>query len=183
MNVADKELCAELYELSGWENNAGTRPDDRLKLWQQSYSTWEMGQGNPDYETTQPEQRRGIDIGEWRVVEDMRYMLVVASITHNPSHWYDGEVQKLIDASIPAYDLGYVLRKLPAIITDKRQGWTLGSSKIDDSRYSAYYENDHAQIYGYEADGTMLYSVADTPENAVVKLAIELFKQKVLAHE
>jgi hypothetical protein len=61
----------------------------------------------------------------------------------------------------PAYDLGYLLRKLPPIIQ-------LGRSEY----YNCSWTNGNdSHVF-----------VADTPENAVCKLAIELFKSGILAH-
>lgn len=65
---------------------------------------------------------------------------------------------------IPAYDLGYLLRKLPALCSvdsisqkDGRREWSVSAPfKLD------------------------TYTTADTPEDCAAKLAIELFKQGVL---
>jgi hypothetical protein len=72
---------------------------------------------------------------------------------------------------LPAYDLGYLLRKLP-YKTDLRQ---LRNA------WSASYSNNTYRRYG---DGRRdAYAKADTPENAVCQLAIELFKQNILTKE
>lgn len=64
----------------------------------------------------------------------------------------------------PAYDLGYLLRKLTF--------WTLESKHFDQFKAS------HRDINGKN------YSChADTPEDAACKLAIELFKQGILKKE
>lgn len=71
------------------------------------------------------------------------------------------------EIKIPAYSLGYLLRKLPA------------TSKIINV------STDKAQIYGalfYDQHGekSRFELAADTPEDAACKLAIELIKQGVL---
>lgn len=62
--------------------------------------------------------------------------------------------------SIPAYDLGYLLRKLPpnSWVGRSREGWS--------SPYAAH--------IGPEDDNSM---DADTPEDAAYKLAIDLIKK------
>lgn len=79
---------------------------------------------------------------------------------------------KLPSTAVPAYTLGYLLRKLPNYIKETEQrifmrsyrgNWGFGYAKLRE-------ENSH----------TNLYAEADTPENATAKLAIELHKQGVL---
>lgn len=79
----------------------------------------------------------------------------------------------------PAYDLGYLLRKLVAnsIYPEVRY--------IDPDNHT---EMDLAQWYGKWICALVdipqyQYSYADTPEDAACKLAIELFKQGVLKRE
>lgn len=125
MNVASKELCQELYELSGWKT--------------------------PEY---------GYD-GDRAINIDV-YVLKKRGL-------FDG---------FPAYDLGYLLRKLPPNLSDK-----------DELRRSLclYRANDQRWIAKY--GGTRMYKDAViggseiSPENATTKLAIELFKQKILIKE
>lgn len=62
----------------------------------------------------------------------------------------------------PAYDLGYLLRKLPPV------------SKVINC------SNERTQIYGALFPEGKLTFQADTPEDAACKLAIELFKQGIL---
>lgn len=66
----------------------------------------------------------------------------------------------------PAYELGFLQRKLPygfTIVTRFNEGWLASWAKTADA-------DDYA-------------TEADTPENAVCELAIELFKQGVLKKE
>lgn len=70
----------------------------------------------------------------------------------------------------PAYDLGYLLRKLPVKIKmehriGKRWAVTLSRGEIQPDNSIKKLE---------------IYADADTPEDAVCKLAIELIKQGVL---
>lgn len=68
----------------------------------------------------------------------------------------------------PAYDLGYLLRKLPEF--GKNIYW------------HTYHKNWCAAYEHTDEDGcqTLIHKVADTPEDAACELAIELFKQGIL---
>lgn len=101
----------------------------------------------------------------------------------------DGEVKKyqLSDKytyqwvnRCPAYDSGFLLRKLPAVIGHSR---FLNVSHVDAANdgggWVAGYTTNVDDIIKFKVDFS--YSVvADTPEDAACKLAIELFKQGVL---
>lgn len=75
--------------------------------------------------------------------------------------------------SYPAYDLGYLLRKLPALLgkrgSSSAEGLRLAKDK--DKYLAGYIGVD--LVWGFPCE-------ADTPEDATCKLAIELFKQGVL---
>lgn len=73
------------------------------------------------------------------------------------------------DILIPAYDLGYLLRKLPATIDSD----CLVVETLDGDWYFHYLSDE------YISDGR-IYASAGTPENAAAHLAIELFRQGVL---
>jgi len=75
-----------------------------------------------------------------------------------------GDVLTQGGGDCPAYDLGYLLRKLP-------------NYKLEHNGNSA-----NAVTCGYLADnkGRWIFGSANTPEDAACKLAIELFKQGVL---
>lgn len=73
---------------------------------------------------------------------------------------------------VPAYDLGYLLRKLPQEATSKKRG---GYHYL----YLHHGKQDWYAYYG-EIDTTEFMASGDTPEDAACKLAIELFKQGVL---
>lgn len=70
-----------------------------------------------------------------------------------------------VEGFIPAYDLGYLLRKLQERTNRIQDTWLLGLS-TNNVGYSVVYKD--------------LVMLADTPEDAVCKLAIELFKQGLL---
>jgi hypothetical protein len=72
---------------------------------------------------------------------------------------------------IPAYDLGYLLRKLPYM----DNGGELAIYKVDENRYAALFRRQ-----GYRRK---LSVGADTPEDAACKLAIELFRRGVLKRD
>lgn len=75
---------------------------------------------------------------------------------------------------VPAYDCGYLLRQLPN--TSLEQTVKLFA---DGAVYTAiYYRHKNG---GYDTNS--FHTVKDTPENALCKLAIELFKQNVLVKE
>lgn len=92
----------------------------------------------------------------------------------------------------PAYDLGYLLRKLQA--TANRE-WSNGWKGYDitffwdeiDKDWSARFKNTDADDDKFFGDKTGVYGfnrfeeVADIPEDAACKLAIELFKQELLS--
>lgn len=82
-------------------------------------------------------------------------------------------------SELPAYDLGYLLRKLPPVIDDGHGGtadlFFMMTNLTEDLE-----ELDHYQ-YRFKYRGIMgIGHQADTPEDATAKLAIELFKQGIL---
>ncbi|MDR6794200.1 hypothetical protein J2X12_003471 [Pseudarthrobacter oxydans] len=74
--------------------------------------------------------------------------------------------------NVPAYDLGFLLRKLPRKLQNDQYRLDLAPSVAS---WRAAYDDD---------DGMVKLSVfADTPEDATAKLAIELFKQGTLTRD
>lgn len=71
---------------------------------------------------------------------------------------------QLMDCDAPAYDLSYLLRKLP-----DRHAWL----RYDEDTEQWFMSN---KLHQEEVSD-------DTPENAAAKLAIELFKQGILTKE
>lgn len=81
-------------------------------------------------------------------------------------------------ADVPAYDLGYLLRKLPLKVKDEYQGDVFGVRlrQTGGTGWIVY--------YGEPGKSTeMHFNSADTPEDAAAKLAIELLKSGVLTSE
>ncbi len=78
----------------------------------------------------------------------------------------------------PAYDLGYLLRKLPAIIRPNDTLYTFYISKLNNDTFMADYwrvqDGFNVPYYGNINIG------ATEPENSACKLLIELFKQGIL---
>lgn len=175
--VASLELCKELYELSGWDNNA-SHPAE-LKMWERSYSLSELGPAHEDYGNPEVKQHE-VHVGDWRVVDDHRHMMTTGQEVFK---WWYSEVQNLHDEAFPAYDLGYLLRKIPAnfntgdargafelfLKTTSRE-WFAGYNKPEMGRW--LYDGNHG-VWETPCD-------ADNPEDAVCKLAIQLFKQGIL---
>lgn len=80
------------------------------------------------------------------------------------------------DGGIPAYDLGYLLRKLP-----QGRDEDINESITLDLGFSKAQIRYHKSFRGDRDTATKMLSVeADIPEDAACKLAIELFKQGVL---
>lgn len=76
----------------------------------------------------------------------------------------------------PAYDLSYLLRKLPRFITSEQEHGVL-----------TLWSGEKGWYCGYEEDGEVLETelmrfeaLADTPEDAAALLAIKLFEQGIL---
>ena len=80
------------------------------------------------------------------------------------------------DYVTPAYDLGYLMRKLPMVT----HHGGLGFGHIKDGRW--YFNLVLTGIRGDDLQSNF-GSEADTPEDCVAKLAIELFKQGVLTNK
>jgi hypothetical protein len=152
MNVASLELCRELYELSGWDS------EKELRYMHYYFSGHGFGYGFSASSFSVGVRRElqkaptGIELKEGHIPEP-------------PEHRIDYFVA-------PAYDLGYLLRKLQSIqchVFPNDEGVWLahgGKEKFSDPR---------AFI--------LTAKKADTPENAVAQLAIELFKKGVLSHD
>lgn len=116
IDVASRELCKELYKLSGWTNDG---------------PTWFKAKGK-----------------HWK--------------TYNRIPTVKNSQDRL-----PAYDLGFVLRKLPKHLS--------GPSPLT----LTYIIGNYWQAsYGYYE--SVQRENADTPEDAAAKLCIQLIKQGIL---
>lgn len=103
---------------------------------------------------------------------------------HFAYNTYTGNVVKRFakhdPAILPAYDLGYLLRKLPKYIGHASQScrfglFPQGFTNTASANWCASYDTYKGEIY--------LLQTADTPEDAACKLAVELFKQDILQKE
>ena len=129
------------------------------------------------------------------------YLASLRKWTDTDYRWYDDNgyfvtEKKLNGLWVPAYDLGYLLRKLPVRIDGKnsreREGrlnlcpsfsvksgrhWLACYADKDDSvvkrKKLDAESNNHRNFWYVQFSGT-------TPEDATCKLAIELFKQGVI---
>lgn len=75
----------------------------------------------------------------------------------------------------PRYDLGYLLRQLPRYINNS---YPLSIEVMNDEWVAAY-----ERWRSYDLPESVHAGWADTPEDAVTKLTIELFKQNILTKE
>lgn len=92
--------------------------------------------------------------------------------------WWDGELippRSFAGVGFPAYDLGYLLRKLPASLPGNEYYFQLNEDGVGEW-WGARYWDSVARIDKFPC-------VADTPEDAACKLAIELFRQNILQNE
>ena len=138
MNVASKELCQELYELSGWS--------DLEQYWEHYPVSGETRLGQSSFGNVLPKMI--------------------------PEH------------IVPAYDLGYLLWKLPEWIEPEKNSphlLTVQPNPIGRG-WNALYRLSVATPTSDRRHAEEIHE-ADTPENAACKLAIELFKQGILKRE
>lgn len=81
--------------------------------------------------------------------------------------WRHGDIAA--PDAIPAYHLGYLMRKLPRY---DYEGWNLTLECMGEEAVMAYYRHTDDR-HRHEV-------IADIPEDAACKLAIQLFKQGIL---
>lgn len=141
MHVASKELCQELYELSGWYDTFAWYSGDAIKF-----------EGEAGYE---------------------------GSVCENA-------IQYDWCTDIPAYELGYLMRKLQPF-QYKVKGRHSDVMPVRCLPF-VWQESTHEWRAGYKYnllgqryDDLFIY--ASSPEDAACKLAIELLKQGILAKE
>jgi hypothetical protein len=136
MNVADLELCKQLHDLSRWE--------DAEKCWYKvnrathKSGEWEDLGGAPEFKALNVEQ---VPTYNWETRRDTSCHTEYVS---------------------PAYDLGYLLRKLQ------------GQKRASVSRLLS------RNMWVASCVGITKNCEAANPEDAAAKLAIELFKQGIL---
>ncbi len=91
-------------------------------------------------------------------------------VFNEPAEVYEGEYRVINvppwrdETTYPAYDLGYLLRKLPQNTFVKQ---------LESTIY-------HAEDYNFDTDTCNSAIDKSTPEDALADLAIELFKQGIL---
>jgi hypothetical protein len=77
-----------------------------------------------------------------------------------------------------AYDLSYLLRKLPYKVRDQYQAWVFGFKLMPTA------STGWKIWYGEVGTATEMYfKSGDTPEDAAAKLCIELFRQNILKRD
>lgn len=150
MNVASLELCRELYEVSGW----GDYPE-------RTHFTWRQFEGK----TT-----------------GSLYYSYAENYSAGRQDPFDGRrptgITHRINAIAPAYDLGFLLRKLPPVIHEDKKFLALEINAQGDGTWDfAYTEPYDKEFLGWHITKTTI------PEDAAAKLAIELFKQGLLSKE
>jgi len=79
----------------------------------------------------------------------------------------------------PAYDAGFLLRKLPREIENPR-GVLMMQARHNGYYYA--YTTKTGQEWPFD-ERAVVYQIDKTPENALCKLAVELFKAGVLTRE
>lgn len=97
--------------------------------------------------------------GNWKIETQARHPLPLEASSVN----------------VPAYDLGFILRKLPPYLNEDVQQVYLFLGSDSDRLWRSDYHNLYKK--------TLYHVIADTPENAVCQLAINLFKQNILKRE
>jgi len=91
---------------------------------------------------------------------------------------WEGDKDWRHEPKAPAYDCGYLLRKLPYSVLDEYQ------SKVYGVKLKATASGGWVAWYGEIGQSTEMYfNSADTPEDAICSLAISLFRNGVLKNE
>lgn len=99
----------------------------------------------------------------WRYVGALGWAVEFA-VSPLPSGFYDH------NNFIPAYDMDYLLQKLPNILKDGHHAAFLIVGATSETSWAASYEKlPDQETYPKEVCG-----IADTPQDAIAKLAIEL---------
>jgi hypothetical protein len=113
------------------------------------------------------------ELSGWR--KDVEHVYYSNGGAVNPRNvWPKNEVFDK-PGNIPAYSLGYLLRKLPM---QYNRGILLVGVTNGDKWSAQYYS-----FYPPDRGAKSAILIADTPEDAAAKLAIELFKQGILKRE
>jgi hypothetical protein len=159
MTTASLDNCKELYELSGWTNTflyhaKSTYESDGIEL--------SLFKGD------------GSDVTEDGYFEKLYGVWSYGDIELGNYEW-----------TIPAYDAGYLLRKLPISTDGGKWRFVLQkdhhNGKGTDWWFASYVHiNSMAQFQPIAEQKALHICEADTPEDALCLLAIELFKTGVI---
>jgi len=162
MNVVSLELCKELHELSGWEKFLKSAPyNSDIK----TEYVWER------YAMADSWLKKEYDWSDWRLIR-----------------WQDSFTKAVKHTEVyPAYYLGYLLRKLPRVLTVNDST----DYKLRPFASGLFYKNiacDELDVWSawYREQGQQtgkFTQSASTPEDAAARLAIELFRQGILTRE
>lgn len=128
--------------------------------------------GWKDEANTQPDD----ELKWWNFSDDVPLELAGMKLSRS---WYL-QAGEGWGAKYPAYDLGYLLRKLPGHITLQSTTWDDVHTELPKGQELTY---QAAACYQSNIKGLLFQQVADTLEDAACKLAIELFKQGILTKE
>jgi hypothetical protein len=102
---------------------------------------------------------------------DEEYLLTYEDVTVG----YGGNIRP---GATAAYDLGYLLRKLPYEVIDNWAAWVYGFKLMPTA--STGWKIWYGEV---GTDSEMYFNSADNPEDAVAMLIIELFKNGILTRE
>lgn len=136
--VASKDLCEQLHELTGWDK---------------THQKWNFGKRRKFVDYYTRGIRRGSRTGE---IEDY------CEVSESPNLLGDGVVET---AHVPAYDLGYLLRKVPS---------SFPSGPGEFGMLSVEFLGVDGWAAGYTSGFSLPYAVADSAEDALATLAIRL---------
>ncbi|WP_427007158.1 hypothetical protein [Pseudarthrobacter sp. H2] len=91
---------------------------------------------------------------------------------HGEYNLDDGDLMSEDHPPFPAYDLGYLLRKLPKLVDGA--GLLMQFDGSDDDGWCIYYEEQPVKYKAFYFDAA---------EDAAASLAVQLFKQGILTRE
>ncbi len=118
------------------------------------------------------------DIMQWSMTH---YLWVPARNVPQGSLWHNDKTFDGDPSVVPAYDAAYLVHKLPRHITVKKQVYHLCiiNGNINDDNWIADYVTSGRKCWLHEGDKAKL-TEADTIENALCKLAIQLKKRNII---
>lgn len=131
------------------------------------------------------------ELSEWENYPCYWSMRAVGKYASTVLSKHSPKLRKRIENGLntPAYDLGYLLRKLPRQLVIKTRIYTfILTPSTSDGSWSADYFSGRFEYYDGERNSERWLhngnrarpTEADTPENAAAMLAIQLFKEGIL---